>query len=434
MRCLEHLLTASLVTLSISSMSHELRSPLHGVLAGAEFLLEGDPTAWQEQMISTISMAGRTLLDTVENILDYSKITNFSKSQRRDRAKADASRHEASIAGNQSEMGVTMCMDLARLTEEVVETVTSACRFKSRAQSRAQFQSPSASKDDGHDQHSLLETNHTDAVSITLDIGWRKSWIIDIAPGSWTRILTNLVSNALKYTPKGNVSVKLCSGNTTKSSQGQERCDVTLIVQDTGIGMSPTFLSQGLYTPFKQVDSHSSGTGLGLSIVKQIVHDIGAHMNVASELGKGTRVSIVMSAHFSEPKQAPEGASIDAKLLSDPRIKDLRRFHLYRPEDHTLAVSLNRSTAILESVHSLASQWLSCEITSGSQLHMGDSASILAFTEDDLAWLISNDSAKLTQFLAQGGTAVILAASLRSISTTLSFDDASSTPLFISQA
>jgi len=55
----------------ISSVSHELRSPLHGVLAGAEFLMESELSAFQEQMAHTISMAGRTLLDTYVDASPY---------------------------------------------------------------------------------------------------------------------------------------------------------------------------------------------------------------------------------------------------------------------------------------------------------------------------------------------------------------------------
>ncbi|KAH0136679.1 hypothetical protein KCU67_g15980, partial [Aureobasidium melanogenum] len=62
----------------ISSVSHELRSPLHGVLAGVELLQESDLSNYQQEMTTTISMAGKTLLDTINNILDFTKINSFS--------------------------------------------------------------------------------------------------------------------------------------------------------------------------------------------------------------------------------------------------------------------------------------------------------------------------------------------------------------------
>lgn len=104
----------------ISSISHELRSPLHGVLAGAEFLMDSELNAFQGQMVSTISMAGRTLLDTVNHILDFGKLSNFSGQQRKERAAVDATRHQAGGVGDQNEMGVTANVDLARLTEQCV--------------------------------------------------------------------------------------------------------------------------------------------------------------------------------------------------------------------------------------------------------------------------------------------------------------------------
>jgi signal transduction histidine kinase len=102
--------------------------------------------------------------------------------------------------------------------------------------------------------------------------------------GSWTRIVTNLVGNALKYTEKGTISVSLEGGEQVGDSTADTQ-PLTLIVEDSGIGISDTFLNNDLYTPFKQERSHTAGTGLGLSIVKQIAKELGAQLNVTSEVG-----------------------------------------------------------------------------------------------------------------------------------------------------
>lgn len=257
----------------ISSISHELRSPLHGVLAGAEFLMESEGlSSFQSQMVSTIHMAGRTLLDTVNHILDFGKLSNFSGQQRKERVAADATRHQAGSTGDHSEMGVTSSVDLARLTEEVVETVVSARRFERRNQTSRTSTAESVVTGSGGETESL-DAKGRHSVSVSVDIDWRDSWVIDISPGSWTRILTNLVGNALKYTPAGTVAVKLTTGQVSRE-RGAHRGTIKLTVKDTGIGMSTQFLANGLYTPFKQADSHSTGTGLGLSIVKQIAKDL----------------------------------------------------------------------------------------------------------------------------------------------------------------
>lgn len=63
----------------IGSMSHEFRSPLHGILASAEFLNDTDHDRAQSMLISTIHNCGRTLLDTVNHLLDYSRIDSLNK-------------------------------------------------------------------------------------------------------------------------------------------------------------------------------------------------------------------------------------------------------------------------------------------------------------------------------------------------------------------
>lgn len=114
----------------ISSISHELRSPLHGILAGVEFMEETELTAFQQEMSHTIRTAGKALLDTVDNILDYAKISSFTRAQSQQRISADASRYNKSVKGHVDEIGVTATVDLALLTEEVVETAVNAHRFR----------------------------------------------------------------------------------------------------------------------------------------------------------------------------------------------------------------------------------------------------------------------------------------------------------------
>lgn len=65
-------------------------SPLHGILAGIEHIQDSQLTAFQEEMAQSVALAGRTLLDTVDHILDYSKISNLTRGQKKDRAKVDS--------------------------------------------------------------------------------------------------------------------------------------------------------------------------------------------------------------------------------------------------------------------------------------------------------------------------------------------------------
>lgn len=98
------------------------------------------------------------------------------------------------------------------------------------------------------------------------------------------------IGNALKYTSKGIVAVRLLTDDGySKSSKQHGSTYVALEVQDTGIGMSQDFLQTEIWQPFRQVNALSSGAGIGLSIVKEVAKDLGASVGVESELEKGTQ-------------------------------------------------------------------------------------------------------------------------------------------------
>lgn len=149
-------------------------SPLHGILAGIELIQDSQLTAFQQEMAQSVALAGRTLLDTVDHILDYSKISNLTRGQKRDRAKVDSLRHQ--ITDDVHTNGL-VSVDLARLTEEVVEGAISAHRHSRRLLDVSS------------------ETHHT--VSVTLDVEKRDSWITAMTPGTWVRILNNILGKSI---------------------------------------------------------------------------------------------------------------------------------------------------------------------------------------------------------------------------------------------
>lgn len=258
----------------IASVSHELRSPLHGILAGAEFLQETQLTLEQQEMARTVTLAGNTLLDTINHILDFAKINSFTDKQRQARLVKDVSRNTAFKTADMGEVGVTGSVDLAILTESVADTVVKAHQF--------QTFSKQGSNSSQHPVHFLL------------DIDARPSWQLNTSPGSWTRLITNLVGNSFKYTKSGYIKLRL----TAVDNEHKPDSTLSLVVEDTGQGISTNYLQQYLYTPFMQENSHASGTGLGLSIVKQIADDMGAHIDIQSEVGRGTRITVQLKARF----------------------------------------------------------------------------------------------------------------------------------------
>jgi signal transduction histidine kinase len=109
----------------ISSISHELRSPLHGILASVEFLQDTGVDLFQNSMIDTIERCGRTLLDTIQHVLDFAKINNFTKPKRNTR-KDERSSDEKPYA---RKTGLSVDIDISVITEDVVDTVYAGYEF-----------------------------------------------------------------------------------------------------------------------------------------------------------------------------------------------------------------------------------------------------------------------------------------------------------------
>ncbi|RMY98689.1 hypothetical protein D0864_04295 [Hortaea werneckii] len=401
----------------ISSISHELRSPLHGVLAGAEMLQESDLTQFQQEMVLTITMAGRTLLDTVNHVLDYSKISNRPRLAKRHRGKQS----------EDGEMGNGESIDLAKLTEEVVESIVSAHRFELLSKtSLSEFGHPGAKSLKSHEKSPSAKD-----VAVVLDIERRESWWTDLSPGSWTRLVTNIVGNALKYTKSGVVTVSLGVQNGDDDSG-----IVRFSVQDTGIGMSQQFLATDLFTPYKQADFNLAGTGLGLSIVKEICKQVHAHLDVQSEPGRGTRVSLDVDIAFMKPKPTSVDTE-DQRLLDE--VKTLGSLHMHSVE---LAPESGRERSVgvqttISSALSIAASWLRISTSSGTLRQLKPRTRICVIAECDLLHLARTDPTDLSRALSHMAThniqVLILGHSFLSVSPKMQFDGFPMKPAFVHQ-
>lgn len=261
-------------TTFIASMSHELRSPLHGILGASEFFRDTPLNSYQAGLIASITTCGKTLLDTLNHVLDYSKINRLGRMQLRRSAKQNKLLKLST--DSLDSLNITTAADLAILVEEVVDATSAGHSFKVAPEGV----SPS---------YPGLPTTVVDgSVSVLLDISPRLSWMVRTQAGAIRRIIMNLFGNALKYTTEGSVRVSL-SG---QESPDGAKIDVLLKVTDTGKGMSEDFLRNRLFVPFSQEDSFQPGTGLGLSIVKQIVDSLGGAVEVNSQQGQGTEISV----------------------------------------------------------------------------------------------------------------------------------------------
>ncbi|KAK5716579.1 hypothetical protein LTR15_009470 [Elasticomyces elasticus] len=394
----------------ISSISHELRSPLHGVLAGAELLQETDLTRFQREMASTITMAGRTLLDTVDHVLDYSKIS--SRPHRGNNKKARASKSTTQ----------SVTVDLARLTEDVVETTVSAHRF-------ARLSTSSTSDDDGNTTPGLSSTASAHGqdceVAVTLDISNEHSWTTDLSRGSWTRIIGNLLGNALKYTKAGVVAVTLSARECRSDSMSIE-----LVVQDSGIGMTPQFLAGDMFTPFKQADPNTTGTGLGLSIVKQIAKGLGAKLNVQSEIGKGTRISVALDINLKP--QSDDVENDDQHLLDAAGKMDLRHLRVLNLDGDS-----SRAHAVSLSAARTASEWLKCAVTTGPRCEISIHAGACVLVENELIQLAKTQPETAASIIAelsgQDLQLILMSTDFQSTASDILFEDFPIQPIFVHQ-
>lgn len=138
----------------------------------------------------------------------------------------------------------------------------------------------------------VKSSTSSNRVMVILNIHKRPNWVFSSEAGAWKRILMNLFGNALKYTDHGFIKISLQSEDIPASTTNDAHSVVTLIVRDSGRGMSKDYLKHYLFTPFAQEDSLSPGAGLGLSIVQQIVLGLGGNIHVESEIAIGTIIKV----------------------------------------------------------------------------------------------------------------------------------------------
>ncbi len=243
----------------LSIMSHEIRTPMNAVIGTTNLLLSEDPKPEQQDYLNILKFSADNLLAIINDILDYNKI--------------EAGKLELN----------SLEFNIYQLVEKIKRS------FHSRAITKI----------------------------LDIDLNIDKT-IPEFICGDQIRmgqILNNLVGNAVKFTQKGQVSIKLTNEYIDDSS-----VIIKFLVKDTGIGIDPKNL-QMIFDPFTQetqfINSTGNGTGLGLAITKRLIELHQSQINVNSELGKGTE--FWFSIIFELPKpQTNEGRvkSIDSPMLN----------------------------------------------------------------------------------------------------------------------
>ncbi|KAL2070264.1 hypothetical protein VTL71DRAFT_13290 [Oculimacula yallundae] len=291
----------------MSTVSHELRSPLHGILAGAELLKDLSTTVAQSDLINMINVCGRTLLDTVNHILDFTELNRSRKPKTFiDKSEGDGQISSHTSVLPRSPIKQVVNIDLSKLIEEAMDSTLVDYDFeRSGAAATTSLDSQGHAPEFNKSSQGPGTLVHSPTrIRVILDVEARSSWVFASTPGAWRRILMNLFGNSLKYTKDGYIHVSL---RNMPGKYGQP--SVILSVKDTGEGISPQFLKHHAFHPFMQEDSLATGTGLGLSIVQRIVHDMNGEITIKSEKGAGTQVDVQIS--LAQPSSSSDKPSSD---------------------------------------------------------------------------------------------------------------------------
>ncbi|KAG5926932.1 hypothetical protein E4U42_002808 [Claviceps africana] len=302
----------------LSSLSHELRSPLHGVVLSVDMLHDSALDRFQKDVVHTIESCGRTLLDTVDHLLYWAKINNFNTRglSRHEGASEDGDDKRDPPAGRRGRRrlrsaeggmkSITTNVALDEVAEEVIESVFAGHTYQkiiaAHAAEAPASDEPSRTALRRLDcihvamDHVPMDSPASDVV-VSLDVEPNAGWVFHTQAGALRRVIMNLLGNSLKYTTRGFIQVRLAQQSTVLSCLGRGDVrrgmrNVCLTISDSGRGISEEYLKSDLFVPFSQEDRLNPGVGLGLSLVKKIVSGLGGRIKVQSSLGRGTIISV----------------------------------------------------------------------------------------------------------------------------------------------
>ncbi|PCI56749.1 MAG: hypothetical protein COB36_00270 [Alphaproteobacteria bacterium] len=252
----------------LANMSHEIRTPMNGIIGTCSLMAETRLTKKQATYLNTITNSSEALLQIINDILDFSKI--------------EAGKLDFEI----------LSFDLVALMEEI---------------------------------RTVMSVNVASGVHLELNYPANMPRYVFGDPGRIRQIMSNLISNAIKFTHKGEIKIIIDS-----FAKEGEKHKFTISVEDTGIGISEDKLER-IFDKFEQAEESTTrkfgGTGLGLSICSKLVQMMDGKICVESISGEGSTFSFTMYLTLSSAEETGDTAqhqnTVDLKKVKFDNVRIL---------------------------------------------------------------------------------------------------------------